>query len=181
MTLYYGVANRNFAFGLNYDLDITFIFKVRPLRWCVNIGVIDDNILILVFPHVTKLFRCDREGKENPLVFHILDSEITAMTVLDKNHLLPGFKNGEVSLYFLPFLPSLPSLPSFTAFPYRGDPWLQVSLQIQPDFHQNQRILLQIISEQPLFNSRVNELVINNHPTFKNIMKQTASEKNKLL
>ena len=111
----YGVVNDNSVIGFNYNFDITFVFKANPFAFCfcVDIGVIDDNILILATPKSIQLFRCDKDGKKNPLMIHRLNSEITTMTVLDKNHLLLGFKNGEVSLYFLPFLPS------FTAFPHR--------------------------------------------------------------
>ena len=109
----YGVVNDNSVIGLDYNFDITFVFKASALIFffCVDIGVIDDNILILATPHSVHLFRCDKDGKRNPLIIYRPDSRITAMAVLDKNHLLLGFKNGEVSLYFLPFLPS------FTAFP----------------------------------------------------------------
>ena len=111
----YGIVNRNSIIGFNYNLEFIFIFEIAPLAFysCIGIGVIDDNILILVFPSTVQLFHCDREGKRNPLMIHRLDSDskVTAMTVLDNNHLLLGFQDGEVSLYFLPYLPS------FSAFP----------------------------------------------------------------
>ena len=111
----YGLVNCEFLIGLNSKLELIFIFKSNPWGFClgcVDTGLIDDNILVLAFPHSVQFFRCDKEGNRNPLMVHHMDSTISAMTVLDKNHLLLGFEDGEVSLYFLPFLPS------FTAFPH---------------------------------------------------------------